>query len=41
MTNVQKHLEMAIQIHPEFAEAHYELAIILKDKRENEKSMEH
>ena len=33
MSNAQEHLEKAIQIHPEFADAHYELALILKDKK--------
>ena len=41
MTNVQKHLEKAIQIQPEFADAHFELALILKVKGENEKSRKH
>ena len=41
MSNAQEHLEKAIQIHPEFADAHYELALILKDKKDNERSKEH
>ena len=41
MSNAQEHLEKAIQIHPEFADAHYELALLLKDKKEFEKSKEH
>ena len=34
MSNAQEHLEKAIQINPEFADAHYELALMLKDKKE-------
>ena len=41
MKNSQKHLEKAIQIDPDFADAHYELALILKDKSEKEKSRQH
>ena len=41
MTKAQEHLEKAIQIHPEFADAHYELALILKDKGENDISRKH
>ena len=36
MSNAQEHLEKAIQINPEFADAHYELALILKDKNDYE-----
>ena len=35
MSNAQEHLEKAIQINPEFADAHYELALILKDKKDS------
>ena len=41
MSNAQEHLEKAIKINPEFADAHYELALILSDKIEYEKSKEH
>ncbi len=41
MKNAQEHLEKAIKIQPEFADAHYELALILKDKGENDRSREH
>ena len=41
MSNAETHLEKAIKINPEYADAHYELALILKDKEENERSKEH
>ena len=30
MSNAQEHLEKAIQIHPEYADAHYELATFVE-----------
>ena len=41
MSNAQEHLEKAIQINPEFADAHYELALILKDKKDYKESKKH
>ena len=41
MSNAQEHLEKAIQINPEFADAHYELALILKDQKDFENSKGH
>ena len=41
MLNAQEHLEKAIKINPEFADAHYELALILKDKKDYENSKKH
>ena len=41
MSNAQEHLEKAIQIHPEYADAHYELALLLSNNSEYEKSKEH
>ena len=41
MTNAQEHLEKAIQINPEFADAHYELALILKDNKDYNESKKH
>ena len=41
MTNVQKHLEKAIQINPKFTDAHYELALIHIDRGEDELSKQY
>ena len=41
MSNAKEHLEKAIQIHPEYADAHYELALLLSNNSEYEKSKEH
>ena len=38
MSNAQEHLEKAIEINPEFADAHYELALLLKDQQDFENS---
>ena len=34
MSNAQEHLEKAIQIHPEYADAHFELALLLSNNSE-------
>ena len=41
MSNAQEHLERAIKINPDFADAHYELALILRDNEEFEKAKVH
>ena len=37
MSNAKEHLEKAIQINPEYADAHYELALLLSTNSEYEK----
>ena len=41
MSNAKEHLEKAIQINPEYDDAHYELALILSENNEFEKSKVH
>ena len=41
MTNVQKHLEKAIKNNPKYAEAHYELGVILIEQEEYKLAKRH
>ena len=41
MKNVKKHLEKAIEINPEFADAHHELALIFMDKGDHKLAKKH
>ena len=41
MKDVQKHLERAIEINPEFADAHFELALLLVEQESYKKARKH
>ena len=41
MNNIQKHLEKAIKVNPEYSEAHYELGIIFSEKKEYKLAKQH
>ncbi|SVD15325.1 uncharacterized protein METZ01_LOCUS368179, partial [marine metagenome] len=41
MKDVQKHLERAIEINPEFANAHFELALLLVEQENYKKARKH
>ena len=41
MKDVQKHLERAIEINPEFADAHLELALLLVEQENYKKARKH